>query len=64
MTTTTVDVIVLGTGSAAQSVVYPCREAGWSVVVVDDHPPTWWIGAAACRARVFPLRACPSVGRT
>src|SRR5258708_7131122 len=38
VTTTTVDVIVLGTGSAAQSVVYPCREAGWSVVVVDDHP--------------------------
>lgn len=35
---TTVDVIVLGTGSAAQSVAYPCREAGWSVVVVDDHP--------------------------
>lgn len=38
MTTTTVDVIVLGTGSAAQSVAYPCREAGWSVAVVDDHP--------------------------
>ncbi len=36
--TTTVDVIVLGTGAAAQSVVYPCREAGWSVAVVDDHP--------------------------
>src|SRR5260370_14181056 len=38
VTTTTVDVIVLGTGAAAQSVVYPCREAGWSVAVVDDHP--------------------------
>jgi glutathione reductase (NADPH) len=38
MTTTNVDVIVLGTGSAAQSVAYPCREAGWSVAVVDDHP--------------------------
>ncbi len=36
--TTTVDAIVLGTGSAAQSVAYPCREAGWSVAVVDDHP--------------------------
>src|SRR5215472_6762692 len=35
---TAVDVIVLGTGSAAQSVAYPCREAGWSVAVVDDHP--------------------------
>src|SRR5260221_583779 len=36
--TTPVDVIVLGTGSAAQSVAYPCREAGWSVAVIDDHP--------------------------
>src|SRR5258708_16040642 len=36
--TTTVDVIVLGTGSAAQSVAYPCREAGWSVAIVDYHP--------------------------
>jgi len=38
VTTTSVDLIVLGTGSAAQSVAYPCREAGWSVAVVDDHP--------------------------
>jgi len=35
---TTVDVIILGTGSAAQSVAYPCREAGWSVAVVDSRP--------------------------
>ena len=35
---TTVDVIVLGTGSAAQSVAYPCREAGWNVAVVDENP--------------------------
>ena len=36
--TTTVDLIVLGTGTVAQSVAYPCREAGWSVAVVDYHP--------------------------
>ncbi len=36
--TTTVDVIVLGTGTAAQTVAYTCREAGWSVAVVDYHP--------------------------
>jgi len=36
--TTTVDVIVLGTGTAAQTVAYTCREAGWSVVLVDYHP--------------------------
>jgi glutathione reductase (NADPH) len=35
--TTTVDVIALGTGSAAR-IAYPCREAGWSVAIVDDHP--------------------------
>jgi glutathione reductase (NADPH) len=36
--TTTVDVIVLGTGSAAQTVAYACRSAGWSVAVVDSRP--------------------------
>ncbi|GAC1392057.1 MAG: NAD(P)/FAD-dependent oxidoreductase [Ktedonobacteraceae bacterium] len=32
------DVIVLGTGTAAQTVAYACREAGWSVVVIDSQP--------------------------
>src|SRR6266566_1538697 len=36
--TTTVDVIVLGTGSAAQTVAYTCRSAGWRVAVVDSRP--------------------------
>src|SRR5215471_7607663 len=35
---TTVDVIVLGTGSAAQNVAYTCRGAGWQVAVVDSRP--------------------------
>ncbi len=35
---TIVDVIVLGTGTAAQNVAYTCREAGWSVIVVDSLP--------------------------
>jgi glutathione reductase (NADPH) len=35
---TTVDVIVIGTGSAAQTVAYKCREAGWSVAVIDSRP--------------------------
>src|SRR5260370_30963766 len=38
MGTTTVDVIVLGTGTAAQTVAYTCRETGWSVAVVDSRP--------------------------
>lgn len=33
-----VDLIVVGTGSAAQSVAYPCRSAGWSVTVIDSRP--------------------------
>jgi glutathione reductase (NADPH) len=36
--TVQVDLLVLGTGAAAQSVAFPCREAGWSVVVVDSDP--------------------------
>ncbi|MDA8301194.1 MAG: NAD(P)/FAD-dependent oxidoreductase [Actinomycetota bacterium] len=36
--TVEVDLIVVGTGSAAQSVAFPCREAGWSVMVVDSDP--------------------------
>lgn len=36
--TTTVDVIVLGTGTAAQNVAYTCRSAGWSVAAIDSRP--------------------------
>ncbi len=36
--TASVDVIVIGTGSAAQTVSYTCREAGWSVAVIDSRP--------------------------
>ncbi|HUZ69252.1 MAG TPA: FAD-dependent oxidoreductase, partial [Candidatus Saccharimonadales bacterium] len=36
--TTTVDVVVLGSGSGAQNVAYGCREAGWSVAVIDSRP--------------------------
>lgn len=33
-----VDVIVIGTGAAAQTVAYTCREAGRSVAVIDSRP--------------------------
>ena len=32
------DLIVIGTGSAAGSVAYPCQAAGWSVTVIDSRP--------------------------
>src|SRR5260370_1244892 len=35
---TTFDVIVIGTGTAAQNVAYTCRASGWSVAVVDSRP--------------------------
>src|SRR5712691_11159279 len=35
---TTVDVIVIGTGSAAQTVAYKVRGAGQSVAVIDSRP--------------------------
>lgn len=34
----TVDLIVFGTGSGAQGVAYTCREAGWSVTIIDSNP--------------------------
>ncbi len=36
--TTTLDLIILGTGTAAQTVAYTCHGAGWSVAVVDSRP--------------------------
>ncbi|MHB8718600.1 MAG: dihydrolipoyl dehydrogenase family protein [Candidatus Dormibacteria bacterium] len=36
--TTDVDLIVLGSGAAGQSVAYPCRATGWDVVVIDSRP--------------------------
>ncbi len=36
--TMTLDVIVLGSGSAAQNVAYTCRASSWSVAVVDSRP--------------------------
>ncbi len=32
------DLIVVGSGSAGKSVMYPCRKAGWSVAVIDSMP--------------------------
>lgn len=32
------DLIVIGTGSAASTVAYKCRKAGWNVAVIDSRP--------------------------
>jgi glutathione reductase (NADPH) len=36
--TSNVDLIVVGSGTAGQTVAYTCRAAGWSVAVVDSRP--------------------------
>jgi glutathione reductase (NADPH) len=32
------DLVVIGSGAAASSVAYPCREAGWRVAMIDHRP--------------------------
>ncbi|PWT80164.1 MAG: NAD(P)/FAD-dependent oxidoreductase [Acidobacteria bacterium] len=32
------DLIVIGTGAAGSPVAYRCRQAGWSVAIIDSHP--------------------------
>ncbi len=36
--TSNVDLVIVGSGTAAQSVAFPCRSAGWSVAVIDSRP--------------------------
>src|SRR5436305_1723211 len=38
MTTTRVDLIIIGTGSAAQTVATICRQAGWRIAMGDELP--------------------------
>ncbi|MFQ5787968.1 MAG: FAD-dependent oxidoreductase, partial [Thermodesulfobacteriota bacterium] len=32
------DLVVIGTGTAASTVAYKCRSAGWEVAVIDSRP--------------------------
>ena len=32
------DLVVIGTGSAASTVAYECRKAGWEVAIIDSRP--------------------------
>lgn len=32
------DLVVIGTGSAASAVAFPCRATGWNVAVIDSRP--------------------------
>ena len=36
--TKTFDVIIIGTGEAASTVVWKCHSAGWNVAIVDSRP--------------------------
>lgn len=35
---TNVDLMIIGTGTAAQTIAFACRDAGWSVAVLDARP--------------------------
>jgi glutathione reductase (NADPH) len=35
---TNVDLVIVGSGTAAQSAAFPCKSAGWSVAVIDSRP--------------------------
>lgn len=37
MTQETYDLIAIGTGSAASSVITRCAEAGWRIAVIDER---------------------------
>ena len=32
------DLIVIGTGEAGSKAAYTCREAGWTVAIIDKRP--------------------------
>jgi glutathione reductase (NADPH) len=38
MATKKFDLVIIGTGSAASAVAFPCRSAGWNVAVIDSRP--------------------------
>ena len=38
MSTKRYDLVVVGTGSAASAVASRCRQAGWTVAVIDSRP--------------------------
>ena len=45
------DLIVLGTGPAGASVTYRCRDAGWSVAVVESRSPGGTCSQRGCDAK-------------
>ncbi|MCH7519346.1 MAG: NAD(P)/FAD-dependent oxidoreductase [Candidatus Dadabacteria bacterium] len=38
MSTNKFDLIVIGTGTAASTIAYKCRSAGWEIAVIDSRP--------------------------
>ncbi len=50
------DLIVIGTGTAATVIAKACRQADWTVAVIDHRPfgGTWCFGAAIPRRYCWP----------
>jgi pyruvate/2-oxoglutarate dehydrogenase complex dihydrolipoamide dehydrogenase (E3) component len=59
-----VDLVVVGSGEAAQGLVYRMRAAGWSVAAVDSRPFGGTCSLRGCDRRQLPnTAACPRAGR-
>lgn len=63
MSPTRFDLIIIGSGSAAQSVSKPCAEAGWKVAVVDSHPLGGTCALRGCDPKKVLVAAAAAVDR-
>ena len=57
------DVMVIGTGTAAYQVVYPCQEAGLKVAVVDRQPYGGTCAIRGCQPKKYLVAAAEAVER-
>jgi glutathione reductase (NADPH) len=61
--TTRFDLVVLGTGSAASTVASRCRQAGWTVAIVDSLPFGGTCALRGCDPKKVLVGAAESVDR-
>src|SRR3546814_1941711 len=57
------DLIVLGTGTAATVAAKRCREAGWSVAVIDERPFGGTFALRGCDPKKILVGAAESTDR-
>ena len=55
------DLVVIGTGTAAQTAAHPCRAAGMSVAVIDERPYGGTCAIRGCQAKKYFVEAARAV---